>query len=106
MSVPAADARPTPVDRCPRCLCGNCGGRLDEHRDVDCECEGCTSWSFLGCSVAKFTPEEGVVLIAGQLSVLLSSHLDEAARFRCYVASHAAHHALRDYDQQKESDHA
>jgi hypothetical protein len=90
------------VDRCPRCLCADCGGRLDQHTVTRCGCEDCgLSW-MRGCRFAAFTPPEGVGYFAEQLGPLLSSHLNPAAARRCLAVAHAAHHALLDYDNPEE----
>lgn len=91
-------------DRCPRCWCGDCGGRLDEHTEDGCACEACEPSPFLGpmaCSLAEFAPDERIGFIAEQLGPLLSSHLNERARLRCLAVAHAAHHALHDYDSKE-----
>lgn len=91
-------------DRCPRCLCGACGGRLDQHTADSCTCEDCgLSW-MRGCRLGAFEPSEGIGWFAEQLAPLLSSHLNEAARLRCLAVAHAAHHALHDYDHPGDAD--
>jgi hypothetical protein len=91
---------PAPVasDRCGRCVCADCGGRLDQHREGGCGCGDCTSAPDLACTA--FVPDPTIGCIASQLDSLLSSHLHEAARLRCLVVAHAAHHALTDYDKE------
>ncbi|MFC1420772.1 hypothetical protein [Streptacidiphilus cavernicola] len=95
-----------PVDRCPRCRCGDCGGRLDQHTATGCGCADCKLSWMRPCRLAAFTPPERVYLLAQQLGPLLSSHLDEKAARRCLAVAHAAHHALNDYDHPEESDDA
>ena len=87
-------------DRCPRCLCADCGGRFDQHSADGCHCQDCAAWPETACTA--FELEEGIGWVAEQLSVLLSSHLDEAHARRTLAVAHAAHHALRDYDQARE----
>lgn len=96
----------TPPDRCPKCWCGDCGGTLAEHTDDGCGCEDCMLSPDLGCSLAEFKPEERIGYLAEQLGPLLSSFLSPAAERRCLAVAHATHHALHDYDQQKETNHA
>lgn len=97
---------PTASGRCPRCLCGDCGGRLDEHTEDGCACEACEPSPFLGpmaCSLAEFAPDQRIGFIAEQLGPLLSSHLNERAWRRCLTVAHAAYHALYDYDTRENS---
>jgi hypothetical protein len=96
-----AEAAAPPViasDRCARCLCADCGGRLDQHREGGCGCTDCTSAPDLACTA--FVPDPTIGYIASQLDPLLSSHLHEATRQRCHAVAHAAHHALTDYDKE------
>jgi hypothetical protein len=92
---------PSLPDRCGRCLCEDCGGRLDEHTDEDCTCKPCAQIPRLACRLAEFAPDKRIGFLAEQLGPLLSSHLNEAARVRCLAVAHAAHHALYDYDQRQ-----
>jgi hypothetical protein len=96
-----AEAAAPPVvasDRCGRCLCADCGGRLDQHGEGGCGCRACTSAPDLACT--RFVPDPAIGYIASQLDPLLSSHLHEATRQRCLAVAHATHHALDDYDHQ------
>jgi hypothetical protein len=86
------------ADRCPRCDCGNCGGRLDQHTAASCDCDSCQLDPTLACRLAEFEPDPRIGLLALQLAPLLSAHLNPGARDRCLAAAHAAHHFLRDYD--------
>lgn len=98
------------ADRCPRCLCEDCGGRLDQHTDTGCACESCEPSPYLGpgcpCSLAEFIPEQRLSLLAEALAPWLSPHLNEAAKLRWLAVAHAAHHALHDYDHPEDADHA
>lgn len=89
-------------DRCPRCQCDDCGGRLDQHTEAGCSCESCQISPNLACSLAEFLPSVGIDYIAQQLGPLLSVHLGARQQARCRAVAHAANHALRDYDQQQE----
>lgn len=89
-------------DRCPTCLCGDCGGQLDQHTVDGCGCEDCTYDPQHWCSLAEFKPPARIGFLFEQLGPLLSSHLDDAARLRCMAVAHAAHHALNDYDYPEE----
>ncbi len=92
----------TAPDRCPSCLCVNCGGRLDQRTATGCSCEDCgLSW-MLACSLAGFEPPERIAIIAEQLGPLLSVHLGLKHQQRCLFAAHATHHALLDYDHPKD----
>lgn len=97
------DLRAEPVDRCPRCLCADCGGRFDDHTEASCSCPSCQDSPSLACSLREFLPDERIGFIAEQLGPLLSSHLNERARVRCLAVAHAAHHALYDYDTKERS---
>lgn len=97
------DLRAEPVDRCPRCLCTDCGGRLDEHTEDDCTCKPCAQIPRLACRLSEFAPDERIGFIAEQLGPLLSTHLGEKQQRRCLAVAHAAHHALHDYDNPEES---
>lgn len=103
MAVVVAELDTERLDRCPRCLCSDCGGRLDEHTEDDCTCKPCAQIPRLACRLAEFAPDERIGFIAEQLAPLLSSHLNERARLRCLVVAHAAHHALYDYDTKERS---
>ena len=92
------------VDRCPACLCGDCGGPLALHTGTGCSCPDCSAWPEVACTT--FVPEQRIGYLAEQLGPLLSSHLNERAARRCLAVAHAAHHALLDYDHQKETAHA
>lgn len=94
----------TPVDRCPRCLCGDCGGRLDQHTAGGCGCEDCGADPRLACSLADFLPEQRLGILAEALAPWLSAHLNERMRLRSLAAAHAAYHALNDYDYPGEAD--
>lgn len=97
---------PAPVDRCPRCLCADCGGRLGQHTETGCGCEDCEPSPYLpplACSLAEFKPDQRIGFIAEQLAPLLSSHLNDKAARRCRAVAHAAHHALQDYDNPEEN---
>lgn len=83
-------------DRCPGCWCEDCGGRLDQHSETGCSCEGCTTYPEYAC--AAFRPDGRVAIFAEQLGPLLSAHLNSRAQRRCLAVAHAAHHALLDYD--------
>jgi hypothetical protein len=83
-------------DRCARCWCGDCGGRLDQHTDTGCQCENCTEYSTTPCR--SFEPDERVAILHQALAPLLSAHLHDRAARRCTAIAHAAHHALIDYD--------
>lgn len=97
-----------PVDRCPSCLCGDCGGRLDQHTDGGCGCESCEPSPHLGpgypCSLAGFVPEQRLGVLAEALAPWLSAHLNERMRLRSLAAAHAAYHALNDYDHPGDPD--
>lgn len=93
-------------DRCPKCLCANCGGTLAEHTEGGCSCDDCMLSPDLACSLAEFKPEERIGYLAEQLAPLLSSHLNPAAERRCLAVAHVTHPALHDYDQQKETNRA
>jgi hypothetical protein len=97
---PTLDGHP---DRCPRCRCGDCGGRLDQHTDATCGCDSCQLNPSLACSLSEFLPDERIGFIAEQLGPLLSVHLGPERQRRCLVVAHAAHHALHDYDHPEES---
>ena len=90
-------------DRCPSCLCEDCGGRLDQHTATGCGCEDCGLTWMPGCSLAAFKPPRGIAYFAEQLAPLLSAHLNEKARHRCFAVAHAAHHALIDYDHPEDT---
>lgn len=92
----------TAPDRCPSCLCEDCGGRLDQHTAMGCGCEDCGHWPELACSLFGFKPSQRIGYLAEQLAPLLSAHLNAAAQRRCLAVAHAAHHALDDYDHPKE----
>lgn len=98
------DLRAEPVDRCPRCLCSDCGGRLDEHTDTSCACESCTISPSLACRLGDFLPDPRIGFIAEQLGPLLSVHLGEEQQRRCLAVAHGAHHALHDYDYPEETE--
>lgn len=85
-------------DRCPRCWCEDCGGRLDQHRADGCGCEDCQPDRRDACSLAEFKAPERISHLAQQLGPLLSVHLNDRAQRRCLAVAHAAHHALLDYD--------
>jgi hypothetical protein len=87
-------------DRCPKCLCEDCGGRLDQHTDGGCTCEDCSYDVQYVCSLAQFKAPAMVGFIAEQLAPLLSVHLGPKQQRRCLAVAHAAHHALRAYDQE------
>jgi hypothetical protein len=83
-------------DRCPRCLCDDCGGLLSEHTEAGCRCESCAPHPNLMCTA--FMPSKRIGFIAEQLGPLLSVHLGPRQQRRCLAVAHAAHHALHDYD--------
>lgn len=94
--------QPAGSDRCPRCLCDDCGGPLDKHTETGCGCEECAAYPEYACG--GFAVPELTLLMAQQLGLLLSAHLNEKARVRCLAVAHAAHHAMHDYDQRKETE--
>ncbi|MFD7410134.1 hypothetical protein [Kitasatospora purpeofusca] len=83
-------------DRCPRCLCDDCGGTLAQHTDTGCTCDSCSPYPDLMCP--QFDPPGRIALLAEQLGPLLSTHLGPRQQRRCTAVAHAAHHALLDYD--------
>jgi hypothetical protein len=88
-------------DRCPRCRCGDCNGRLDQHADGTCGCEDCAAYPEYACTA--FVLPERISILAQQLGPLLSVHLGPAKQRCCLAVAHAAHHALLDYDHPEES---
>lgn len=93
-----------PAGRCPRCRCGDCGGRLDEHTATGCGCEACQASPSLACSLAGFLPEQRLTVLAEALAPWLSAQLNERMRLRSLAAAHAAYHALHDYDYPGDDD--
>lgn len=91
-------ATPAAPDRCPRCLCSDCGGPLSAHTEDGCGCRSCTISPDLACSLREFDPEPVIGFIAERLGPLLSVHLGPKQQRRCLAVAHAAHHALHDYD--------
>lgn len=85
-------------DRCARCLCEDCGGRLDQHTGADCGCEDCTFDRQYACNLTRFKPDRRIGFIYERLAPLLSVHLGPKQQRRCLAVAHAAHHALHDYD--------
>lgn len=103
MAVVAPEPDGEHPDRCPRCWCGDCGGRLDEHIEDSCTCHSCAISPGHECSLREFLPDAGIGYIAEQLGPLLSTHLGPKQQQRCVAVAHAANHALRDYDQRTEN---
>lgn len=101
MSAPEQQAA-DPPDRCERCRCDDCNGRLDQHAPTGCTCKDCAGDAELACTA--FLLPGRITLLAEQLGPLLSSHLHERARRRCLAVAHAAHHALLDYDYPEDAE--
>jgi hypothetical protein len=90
--------RPTARDSvCDACRCEDCGGTRAHHGNGRCTCPECAAGSPEYVCTAFVVPEL-TGLFAGQLALLLSAHLNQRAWDRCQAISHAAHHALIDYD--------
>jgi predicted amidophosphoribosyltransferase len=89
--------------QCPRCLCDDCGGRLDQHTADTCTCDSCQFDPQYACRLAEFARPERVRLLAQQLGPLLSAHLDAKHQRRCLAVAHVAHHALLDYDHPEDA---
>lgn len=97
---PPSGEIPDQPDRCGRCRCTDCGGRLDEHTPDGCRCTSCQ----LGppCSLSEFLPDTRIDLLARALGPLLAADVSEALQQRCLAVAHAAHHAMHDYDHTEE----
>lgn len=92
-----AAPQPDRPDRCPSCLCEDCGHSLSQHTASGCGGEDCHDPEY-ACSLAGFKPPERINHLAQQLGPLLSTHLGERQQRRCLAVAHAAHHAMHDYD--------
>jgi hypothetical protein len=87
-------------DRCPQCLCDDCGGTLADHAGATCQCRDCIDYPDYACTT--FTRPGRIGFISQQLGPLLSTHLGPKQQRRCDAVAHAAHHALLDYDHPEE----
>jgi hypothetical protein len=88
-------------DRCERCHCDDCGGTLANHVGARCHCEDCAAMPDYACDT--FILPRRISHLAEQLGPLLSVHLGARQQRRCLAVAHVAHHALIDYDTQRES---